>query len=236
MWCRPVFPQAPLKEGLQMRHVKSTYFAVVCALGLGWASAAHAITCPGGSPTTGNTYTIVQSTGCAFGGHTGQNGNQQFTTTTIPTIEGTNGIYYGGSFGTANISDPAVPAAVVPGLDKIDTPTGGVTVGDQYISFTVNETRTGGTFTFLQALTDVFLALKDGAQPFWAVFTLGSVTVGPTYDWSMTGGQLSHFVLFGTPSEVPLPPALILFGTALAGMTLLRRRRERTSQSGEITA
>lgn len=45
---------------------------------------------------------------------------------------------------------------------------------------------------------------------------------------ALAGGGAYQFTL----SAVPLPPALILFGTALAGLTLLgRRRRKQTAES-----
>jgi hypothetical protein len=97
-----------------------------------------------------------------------------------------------------------------------------------------------------QGYTDLVLALKagnNGGGPTWAAFLISSL-VGT---WSiqeltdngckkelicLKGKDISHAILYGqevthTPpiDPVPLPPALILFASALAGLTILGRRR-----------
>ena len=112
---------------------------------------------------------------------------------------------------------------------------GFLTIGGAGVNF--------GTWSLNPALalagwTDFVLGLKDGnSNPAWAAFTLGAnAFFNGTWFASAVGLKgggnfdLSHarlYAIAGVVSQVPLPPALILFGTALVGMTILGRRRRR---------
>jgi hypothetical protein len=97
------------------------------------------------------------------------------------------------------------------------------------------EGESSGTFTISGITGDFILKIKDGAsspgQVPWAAFLLDGALSGT---WAILfGGGLSHAELFGLATAIPLPPALILFGTALVGMTVLGRRRAR--RVGQMT-
>ena len=80
------------------------------------------------------------------------------------------------------------------------------------------------------------IGIKDGALPFWAIFELAvGVTTG---DWAFnsSGGDLSHFALYGRfvpsddpndPAEVPEPASLLLLGSGLAVAGKIRSRRKK---------
>lgn len=103
----------------------------------------------------------------------------------------------------------------------------------------VGTNTTSGTFAIVApGFFDLLLVLKSGngvLDPDWAAFLLGALTG----DWSISGNQaLSHASIYGRVFDnavIPLPPAVILFGTALVGMTILGRRR-RAKRSGQLAA
>lgn len=68
-------------------------------------------------------------------------------------------------------------------------------------------------------------ALSDTAT--YTGQTLASLGVTPgTYTWTWgTGADQNFTLIIGTPTSVPEPSALTLFGTALAGFFLITRRR-----------
>jgi hypothetical protein len=107
-----------------------------------------------------------------------------------------------------------------------------------------------GTFSIssMTGYSALALGLKDGnlGGLKWGVLALTALSgVWGLFDASGTAKDLSHASLYGIPcapgtcitppppvgGEVPLPPAAVLFGTALAGVALLgvRRRRPRNS-------
>ncbi len=80
----------------------------------------------------------------------------------------------------------------------------------------------------------IFLGLKQGNS--YAIFELTNMIVSGT--WSTTCGRspctdLSHFLAFGgearvidPPNQVPVPAAVWLFGSAMAGMFGVSRRKQ----------
>ncbi len=117
----------------------------------------------------------------------------------------------------------------------------GVTDLSSYVSGLVN----GGNNTFQVANSvwnnwdSIFIALKqaDGKKTGiggYAIFELTSEVLAGT--WGTPSGQsgnfgtgLSHYIAFGgelkPPSEVPVPAALWLFGSAFAGVLGLTRKK-----------
>lgn len=91
---------------------------------------------------------------------------------------------------------------------------------------------TSGTFTITSDLVlwQFAIGFKSGfaqLEPDIAVFLLPlTVTSG---DWSISGSQgLSHVVLYGNPTVIPLPVPVVLLGSALMGLGFLGWRRRRT--------
>lgn len=93
------------------------------------------------------------------------------------------------------------------------------------------------------ACDSCYLVIKDGIHsPAQYIFdlsdlsylSLGGEWLGGEWDGVMSlfidgfwseGGTISHIAIFGTISEVPLPAAFWLFGTALIGFVGISRRR-----------
>lgn len=90
----------------------------------------------------------------------------------------------------------------------------------------------------LIACDSCYLVIKDGihspAQYIFDLSDLSYLSLGGEWDgvtslfvegfW-LDGGAISHIAIFGTISEVPLPAAFWLFGTALIGFVGISRRR-----------
>jgi hypothetical protein len=131
------------------------------------------------------------------------------------------------AFGPGNLSgnNDAVNQLGYITLDKSDDTTSGVLEG--ILTFTPPTSGLSGTFSFTPnpGYTNYVVALKSGegqADPDWAAFSLvNGVTSG---SWSISGRQeLSHANLYA--QLVPLPGAVLLFGSALAGLAWMRRRQ-----------
>jgi hypothetical protein len=213
-----------------MYSFRSAGLALVCALTLGSAANAATLTCPAsfaGNNTT--TYSLDNATACAYGNGT-LNGNVNDTATITNYIN---------AAGYPSPPSPTTGVYPIPAtanfLEKVDTPGVGT-----YITVTGDNT---GTIHFLANLTNVLIAIVDGQSttPNWAVFVLGSVLAGTDLTYNVVrlscapptstncnpvAQGTSHVMLFGNVSEVPLPPALVLFGSALVGMGILGRRRK----------
>jgi hypothetical protein len=118
-----------------------------------------------------------------------------------------------------------------------------VDTGDVYSGFsgptsfggggTVNATSGTGPVGILGAFNDIVVphgyvsnaALSDTAT--WANQDFSSLGVTPgTYLWTWgTGVHADSFTLQIGPAAVPEPASMVLFGTALAGLGVIRRRR-----------
>jgi hypothetical protein len=87
--------------------------------------------------------------------------------------------------------------------------------------------NSSGNYTGNSSVTDGhFSPYINGTGTFIVADT--AITATTPFPASVTfsfGTALNENTLPGTPSGVPLPPAALLFGTALVGMGILGRRR-----------
>jgi hypothetical protein len=101
----------------------------------------------------------------------------------------------------------------------------------------VNNTTTPLTVVALlngtQVGTNSRTSFSNGTETFY-----GSLSSGLFNQLQITGNftSLAHFELSGGPATVPLPPAVLLFGSGLAGLSLLARRRRPSQQRADLTA
>jgi hypothetical protein len=98
-------------------------------------------------------------------------------------------------------------------------------------SFTADAGNDDGTFTIDTSILnyDQFaVAVKDGGSPKWALFLLSADTFTGDWHFLTSGGELSHFAVFGLNlgddiSAVPEPASVLLFGSGLAMMAARAR-------------
>ena len=217
-----------------MNALRSVYVAAVWGVGLAVSStAANAVVCPPTGTAGADRHYSIEATGgapavlgCAWGAD--NNITQMDQTDPIVGVVGT----YPAATG-ANI----IPAGYNLLIWENTTNGAAALNPNAYVDF--DGTLEGGTLKFLANLTNVLIALKDGGDPKYAVFSIASVSTNNTYDWDISPqGSLSHYLLWGTtnpcpdppctPTQVPGPvlgaglPALLL---ACGGLIALARRR-----------
>jgi hypothetical protein len=135
--------------------------------------------------------------------------------------------------GTGNVggSDSDFPGYTY--LDK-DDDEAAVAIPEDWFTITGMGT-TSGTFTISSAIWQTYSSLiilfKSGEgqlDPDWVAFTLTPEVL--TGNWSISGNQaLSHAILYGggTPTVIPEPASMLLFGTGLIGVAQAARKRLR---------
>ena len=134
--------------------------------------------------------------------------------------------------GNLNGNSDAINALGYVTLDKSDDATTGALPGA--LTFTPPTSGLSGTFLITApGYSSFVLALKSGEgqlNPDWAAFLLPAGILSGA--WAILNGnqQLSHANLYGLPTPTPLPGALVLMGTALAGSYGIGRWRRRNAR------
>ena len=135
--------------------------------------------------------------------------------------------------GNLNGNGDAINALGYVTLDKSDDATTGALPGA--LTFTPPTSGLSGTFSInAPGYTSFVLALKSGEgqlDPDWAAFLLPAGILSGAWEILNGNQALSHANLYGLPTPTPLPGALVLMGTVLAGSYGVGRWRRRPSRS-----
>jgi len=230
-----------------MRGLKTAAIGLFCGATLLGTSAANAMLCPNissGSSTFNRTYELTLSSGSVTGLTSCAYGDGNVNQYPFPTSGGQqiNTQGYVGSYPGTQLTGPGVGPVPAGSTELVSyNPANGTQTGSGSSQITVNG-GAGGTINFASGYTytNIYVAVKDGAQnPTWAVFYLGSVTGGTALDWrywtcntvgaacTLATSTASGVTIWGNISAVPLPPAALLFGSALVGLGILGRRRNK---------
>jgi hypothetical protein len=144
-----------------------------------------------------------------------------------------------GTAGAPNNADPAggtnTPATSLNGTPLLAKFNNDLTTsGPDVANFTVTISGTTADWAFIGgagALQPTLLAVKAGN--FWYFIDLAGALSGTVTQNLILNPQsnaflgISHLAFYDHAGVVPLPPAALLFGTALVGMGFLGRRRKR---------
>jgi hypothetical protein len=205
-----------------LRSARAVSFALICGLGAtvgaafgpGGAAWAYSCTGPGGTAT------------CTAGLPPG------VTVTSVPSsgFEAVD-VFPANDFmqGQGRPEAAAALEALFPGLDitdagaKVIVPTG-VTEGPVIEISNLGADNKSGTFTLAGGLLSAVWGIHYDNHFLGLLFDIAvnSITIA-----GLAFGISNVFAFNITGTEVPLPPAVILFGTALAGMGFLARRRKK---------
>ncbi len=170
------------------------------------AADAASVNCPGTAATTDREFQL---------------------TTTVASVCLTSGA------GNINGNNDAINALGYVTLDKSDDTISGVLNGA--LTFTPPTSGLSGTFSInAPGYSNFVLVLKSGEgqlDPDWAAFLLPAGILSGA--WAILNGNqaLSHANLYGQPTPTPLPGALVLLGTALAGSYGVGRWRRRSPRA-----
>jgi hypothetical protein len=134
------------------------------------------------------------------------------------------------SLGQARIE--SVPADI---LNNLQTIIPGFLFGQAVFNLdaTANGTATINAFDQSGTLFSFPLALSGNGQNFFTLTTAGGELISRVTFTSTVGLEDVAQIRFGelTPSPVPLPPAVLLFGTVLLGVGVLARRKRSAVQT-----
>jgi len=115
------------------------------------------------------------------------------------------------------------------GKDEAPDDKGGTPADTPLLS--VSSWSGSGTITLASDIWDNYsqlaIGLKVGSgqlDPDWVIFVLASDTL--VWDFDISAQALSHVNIYGV-SAVPIPAALGLFGLGLAGLGLIRQRKQK---------